>query len=61
MSNHGMIATGKDLNSALALAIEVESLCQQYLMALQVGQPVLLSEQEMREVLKQFLGYGSLA
>ena len=60
MSNHGMIATGKDLNSALALAIEVESLCQQYLMALQVGQPVLLSEQEMRDVLKQFVGYGSL-
>jgi L-fuculose-phosphate aldolase len=59
MSNHGMIATGNNLNSALALAIEVENLCQQYLMALQVGQPILLDEQEMRDVLKKFLGYGN--
>ncbi len=58
MSNHGMIATGKNLNSALTLAIEVENLCHQYLMALQVGQPVLLNEQEMSDVQKKFLGYG---
>jgi len=59
MSNHGMVVTGKTVEDALALAIEVESLSEQYLLALQVGQPVLLTEEEMEEVLKQFVGYGN--
>ena len=58
MSNHGMIATGKNADEALALTIEVEALSQQYLMALQVGQPTLLSDVEMKEVINQFVGYG---
>lgn len=58
LANHGMIAIGHDLEAAFALAVEVESLCEQYLHALQVGEPVLLSEQEMAEVIEQFKGYG---
>jgi L-fuculose-phosphate aldolase len=58
LANHGMIALGYDLEAALALAVEVESLCEQYLQALQVGEPVLLSEQEMADVIEQFKGYG---
>ena len=59
LSNHGMIATGQSTDDALALAIEVESLCEQYLMALQAGTPVLLTTNEMREVTQQFIGYGN--
>ncbi len=59
LSNHGMIATGPCAADALALAIEVESLCEQYLMALQVGEPILLTKNEMREVAQQFKGYGN--
>jgi L-fuculose-phosphate aldolase len=59
MSNHGMIVTGKTVQDALALAIEVESLSEQYLLTLQAGQPVLLTEEEMADVLKQFVGYGN--
>jgi L-fuculose-phosphate aldolase len=59
LSNHGMVATGSSTADALALAIEVESLCEQYLMALQVGPPVLLTKNEMREVTQQFKGYGN--
>jgi L-fuculose-phosphate aldolase len=58
LANHGMIALGHDLEVAFAVAVEVESLCEQYLQALQVGEPVLLSEQEMADVIEQFKGYG---
>jgi L-fuculose-phosphate aldolase len=58
LANHGMIALGKDLDDALAVAVEVENLCEQYWRALQLGEPHILSEAEMREVFQQFKGYG---
>ncbi len=58
LANHGMIALGHELEAAFAVAVEVESLCQQYLQALHVGEPVLLSEQEMADVIEQFKDYG---
>lgn len=59
LANHGMIALGDSLERALAIAVEVETLCEQYWRTLQVGGPVLLSEQEMAEAMEQFKGYGS--
>ncbi len=59
LANHGMIAIGKDLKQALAITQEVETLCEQYWRALQIGQPYILSQQEMAEVFEQFKGYGS--
>ncbi|MEY3721638.1 MAG: hypothetical protein RL618_2157 [Pseudomonadota bacterium] len=61
LANHGMITLGYDLGDALDVAVEVESLSEQYLQALQVGEPVLLSEQEMVDVIEQFKGYGRQA
>lgn len=58
LANHGMIAIGRDLDDALAVAVEVESLSEQYLKALQVGEPVLLSQDEMNAVIEKFQGYG---
>ena len=60
LGNHGMIAVGKDLPTALALAVEVESLCEQYWTALQLGQPNILSAHQMDEVLEKFKTYGQL-
>lgn len=59
MANHGLVAWGKSLAGALALALEAEALCGQYLRCLQVGEPVLLNEAEMAEVLEKFRDYGS--
>jgi L-fuculose-phosphate aldolase len=59
MANHGLVAWGRSLPAALALANEVEALCGQYLRACQVGEPVLLSEAEMLEVLEKFKDYRS--
>jgi len=59
LANHGMIAVGRDLEQALSVAVEVETLCEQYWRALQAGEPRLLSEAQMAEVMEQFKGYGS--
>jgi len=62
LANHGMIACGVDLTTALALAVEIETLAAQYNAAMQTGRPKILSEAEMRRVLAKFkagYGYGS--
>jgi L-fuculose-phosphate aldolase len=57
LSHHGMIAVGSSLKAALALAVEVETLAEMYWRALQVGEPRILDEREMREVLERFKDY----
>jgi L-fuculose-phosphate aldolase len=58
LAQHGMIATGPSLPGALALAVEVETLAEMYWRALQVGEPRLLPDDEMRVVLDKFATYG---
>jgi len=57
LANHGMIALGADLDRAMALAVEVETLARQYLAALQVGTPKLLTKKEMAVVIAKFTDY----
>ncbi|MFP3921383.1 MAG: class II aldolase/adducin family protein [Dichotomicrobium sp.] len=61
LANHGQIATGADLASALELAGEVETLAAQYLEVLKLGEVQLLDEQEMARVLERFETYGKPA
>ena len=61
LANHGMIALGESLKQALALAVEVEALCEQYWRALQIDNPVILSDAEMEVVLEKFKSYGKVA
>ncbi|MDI6745706.1 MAG: class II aldolase/adducin family protein [Rhodocyclaceae bacterium] len=58
MAHHGMVVFGGDLKEALALAIEFEALCEQYWRVLQLGQPKLLSADEMARVSEKFKDYG---
>lgn len=58
LANHGVVALGAALDDALRLALEVEKLAEQYLLALQAGGPVLLSEEEMAEAVAKFADYG---
>ncbi len=57
LGNHGQIAVGGDLATALDLAHEVECLADQYLRALAVGEPVLLSDDELAHALARFATY----
>ena len=59
LGNHGMIATGTSLKAALALAVEVEALCEQYWRVLQIGKPKLLPDAEMALVIDKFRTYGA--
>src|SRR5215467_10783255 len=61
LANHGMIAVGDSPKAALALAVEVEALAEQFWRALQIGEPNLLPEKEMKRVLGKFRTYGSPA
>jgi L-fuculose-phosphate aldolase len=58
LAHHGVIATGDSLSSALALAAEVETLAHQYTLTLTLGEPEILSGEEMEIVVDKFKAYG---
>jgi L-fuculose-phosphate aldolase len=58
MANHGLVCLAENLDRALALAIEIETLARTYLQALSVGEPVILGDAEMDRVLLKFKTYG---
>jgi L-fuculose-phosphate aldolase len=58
LDHHGMIALGPSLRKALWLAVEVETLARQYHGCLQIGQPPLLSGEEIERVRLKMAGYG---
>ncbi|MBL8519827.1 MAG: L-fuculose-phosphate aldolase [Betaproteobacteria bacterium] len=61
LAHHGMIAVGRDLDQALAIAVEVEVLARTYLAALAVAEPPLLPADEMARVIEKFATYGQQA
>jgi L-fuculose-phosphate aldolase len=61
LANHGLVTGGTSLKQAFQVMREVESLCQSYLLALSAGEPALLSDQEMAEVIEKFRNYGRSA
>ena len=58
LGHHGMIAIGSSLEKALWLAVEVETLARQYHGCLQIGDPPLLSADEIERVRRKMSGYG---
>jgi L-fuculose-phosphate aldolase len=58
LANHGVIATGADLPSAISLAGEVENLALQYCVALSMGEVRILDDAEMCRVVEKFRTYG---
>jgi L-fuculose-phosphate aldolase len=61
LAHHGAIACGEALDTALALAIEVEHLAAIYLAARALGEPPLLAADEMQRVIDRFRTYGPQA
>lgn len=58
MANHGLLTVGKTLDAAFTVAEVVELMAQVYYQAKSIGQPVLLTDAEMTDVLKSFSSYG---
>ena len=59
MSNHGQVAFGKNLSTAFELAQEVENICHQYIIALKLGKPKILTFTEMQKILDKIKNYKS--
>jgi len=57
IGNHGQIAFGENLDKAFELAQEVENICNQYINALRIGIPKILSKNEMKIVLGKMKNY----
>jgi L-fuculose-phosphate aldolase len=57
MSNHGQVSFGKNLDEAFELSQEIENICQQYVIALKIGKPKILSFEEMQRVLNKAKNY----
>jgi L-fuculose-phosphate aldolase len=53
-----MICYHHNLDKALWLGVEVETLARQYWHTRQAGEPVILSAAQMAEVLEKFKTYG---
>ena len=57
IGNHGQIAFAENLEKAFELAQEVENICHQYINALRIGIPKILSKKEMKIVLGKMKNY----
>ncbi len=58
MAHHGLLAGERTLDKAVELTEIIEDLAQQYWAVCQLGEPTLLTNQQMQEVLEKFKTYG---
>lgn len=61
LGNHGMICYGKSAAAALALAVRLEALARQYLLARSGGTPRLLTPDQIAEARERYKSYGDAA
>lgn len=58
LANHGLVAIGPNLDTAFAVAEEIELVARVYYQAKSIGEPVVLPEDEMSKVIEKFKTYG---
>jgi len=58
LANHGLVAVGSSIDTAFAIAEEIEFVARIYYQAKSIGTPVILPEEEMNTVLEKFKTYG---
>ena len=61
LGNHGAIAVGADLAIAVRRAQELETLARIYYLAISVGRPAILSDEEVGRIVERFKDYGAAA
>ena len=55
LKNHGVLATGTNLSRAFAAACRIEMAAKIYLLALQLGDPVILTDEQIKEIKRVYL------
>ena len=58
LANHGLVVTGPDLETAVENTRHVEDLCRLYLRSSAIGEPHVLSDEELTAVEARFESYG---
>ncbi len=58
LANHGMLALGANLEKAMWLAAELETLARQYYLSLALGDPFILTDEQIAETARGFATYG---
>lgn len=58
MANHGIVAVGVDICSAFATVEELELVCRLYYQTKCMGNPLILSDDEMKIIGERFKTYG---
>ena len=58
LANHGMIALGANLEKAMWLAVEFETIARQYYLSLALGDPFILTDEQIAETAGAFASYG---
>lgn len=61
LAHHGMITIGRSLESAIAVAVEIEHLAEIFLRLLPLGEPPVLDAAAMERVFELFRSYGPAA
>lgn len=60
LANHGIVVCGKNLKSAYGLAKGMEYVAEIQVTAMSIGEPVVLTKEEMEEVMEGFKTYGQV-
>lgn len=58
LANHGLVAVGLDIASAFSTALEIEYVAELYCRASSIGEPVVVDDSEMENVIARFKNYG---
>ncbi len=58
LANHGLVAVGGNMDTAFAVAEEIEFVARIYYQTKSIGTPVILPDKEMDTVLEKFKTYG---
>lgn len=60
LANHGLLAGSKDLANAFNITEEIEYVAELYYRTKAIGEPVILSEEEMTLMIEKFKTYGQV-
>jgi L-fuculose-phosphate aldolase len=58
LANHGMLTLGSNLEKAMWHAMELETIARQYYLSLALGDPFILSDEQIAETARGFATYG---
>ena len=60
LANHGLTTAGKDIANVFNITVQVEYISNLYIKARNIGEPIILPDNEMNSMLERFKTYGQI-